>query len=566
MTILIIVESPAKSKTIANYAGPGHVCYATFGHFRDLPRKELGVDVDNNFRPTYHITKRKTLQFLRQAIGRADTVILATDPDREGEAIAWHVTQALKKELKSKKVTRTTFNEITRQAVQNGLAHPRQVDQDLVNAQQARRILDRLVGYLVSPVLWRQFRQKGLSAGRVQTAALRLVVERDREIEAFTPEEYWTLDAILFPVKRAESRFQARLAEIEGEKTELKSQGAVDAIITDLDQSVYVVERIKRQRKQRKPAPPFTTSTLQQAASGRLNWPAKKTMKIAQQLFEGVDLPGEGHAGLITYMRTDSVQVAAEAQQEARRIIVQVYGDKALPGEAPIYKSKSANAQEAHEAIRPTSPERLPDSIKQALGQDQYKLYRLIWQRFIASQMKPAVYNVTTIDIAAPGKRVIYTFRATGRELLEPGFLTAYSDVNSGVAEGENAVLPRVEQGGILGLDRLVPQQHFTQPPPHYTEASLIKAMEKRGIGRPSTYAGILNTIEMRNYVRRQGKAFIATQLGRMVLDFLVKHFEKVFDLGFTARMEAQLDQIAGGKAKWKTVIRDFYDTLSVSL
>ena len=564
MTTLIIVESLTKSKAIAGYAGPGHFARATFGHIRDLPRKELGVEIENDFKPHYHITNRKTVKVLREAIGRADTVVLAADPDREGEAIAWHVTQVLRKELKGKQVVRATFHEITPQAVREALAHPRQIDRNLVDAQQARRILDRLVGYTISPVLWRNVRgPAGLSAGRVQTAALRLVVERDREIAAFVPEEYWTLDAELSKRVEEESgeKFLARLTKVGKEKADLKTEADAHQVIEDLEGADYSVIGVRRERKRRNPPPPYTTSVMQRDAANRLGWTPKKTMQVAQGLFEGLELPGEGHVGLITYMRTDSTHVAPEAQEQARRVIADLYGDEALPEKPPVHKTKAKLAQEAHEAIRPTSAARLPERINDHLSDDQAKLYELIWRRFLASQMKPAVYDVTTVEVEAQGQSgTTYRFRATGRKMLEPGFLVVYGD------PGDDRMLPILEKGDPLICHRLIPEQHFTEPPPHFTESSLIKELERRGIGRPSTYAAIVATIQTRQYVEKRGKSLWATEVGFRVCDFLVERFPDIFDLGFTARMEERLDEIASGRAKWKAVLREFWMTLAPRL
>ena len=540
---------------------------ATFGHFRDLPKDELGVDVDDgSFRPHYRVTSTKTLKFLREAISRAETVILATDPDREGEAIAWHVTQALRKELRGKRVLRAVFHEITPQAVRAGLASPRAIDQDLVDAQQARRVLDRLVGYKVSPMLWKNIKRprtgkkpRGLSAGRVQSVALRLVVERDREIEAFVPEEYWTLDVEL---AASRGKFLARLALIEGKAPEMLKQPALQAILEDLAEAVWRAGKVEQKQERRYPYPPFTTSSLQQAASARLRWNPKKTMKVAQELFEGVDIGGQ-HMGLITYMRTDSVHVAPEAQLAAREVIAR-YWPQALPDTPPAYKTKVANAQEAHEAIRPTGPERTPKALRETLTPDQANLYELIWRRFIASQMKPALYSVTIVDVPVAGKSgKAYLFRATGRTLLEPGFLAAYA-VDDDDKEQESK-LPVVQAGEPLRFVRFLPEKHMTQPPKRYTQASLIRELEKRGLGRPSTYAGIVSTLLEREYVevqRGRGRTLCSTEIGRLVLDYLLQGFSDLFDYGFTAKMEEQLDEIAGGQVKWLGVLSNFWKTL----
>ncbi|MBN1810865.1 MAG: type I DNA topoisomerase [Anaerolineae bacterium] len=571
---LIIVESPTKAKALRGFLGRGYRVLASMGHVRDLPLKQLGVDVEHNFRPTYHQLKKaaKTLKQIKEASQDATTVILATDPDREGEAIAWHVTQAIKTALKGKPLRRVTFHEITPQAVQAALTDPGELDMDLVNAQQARRVLDRLVGYQVSPVLWKAIRgRKGLSAGRVQTVALRLVVERDREIAAFIPQEYWTLDAELSKVDDEEHRFRARLFRIGKEKPDLKTEADALAVVEALEGADWRVLKVKKQRKTRHPYPPYTTSTLQQDAANRLGWPAAKTMRVAQELYEGVALPDEGTVGLITYMRTDSTHVAEPAQQEAREVIARFWGEEYLPEKSPQYKTKAKVAQEAHEAIRPTSSQRTPRAIRDHLTPDQAKLYELIWRRFIASQMKPAVYNVTTVDVATArdGKDLPYLFRASGRELLFEGFLKVYEVRDEKPAEEEGAAeqtLPPLNDGEPLVLHGLYPEQHFTKPPPHFTEASLIKELEKQGIGRPSTYASIVRTILQREYVERQKKSLLATELGYVVCDFLVVQFPDLFAVGFTAQMEDELDSIARGERGWVEALRTFYVPFSEAL
>ena len=598
MTTLIIVESPTKAKAIQSYAGPGHVVKASFGHVRDLPAKDLGVDIDANFKPHYLVTNRKAIQTLRAALEKASTVILASDPDREGEAIAWHIAEALKKELRGKNVLRAVFHEITPAAVRAGLAAPRAIDQHLVDAQQARRVLDRLVGYKVSPLLWKQIKRPwvggkkppALSAGRVQSVALRLVVERDREIEAFKPQEYWTLDvevAVALALQSAQNKFRARLvkagnqAEVSPPPPEQDQAAqpeavpeshlrpeAVARIVEDLQGAVWQVGKVEHKQERRYPYPPFTTSTLQQAASARLGWNPKKTMKVAQELFEGVSLDGQ-HAGLITYMRTDSVTIAPEAQQAAREVI-QKYFPKALPDRPPVYKTKIANAQEAHEAIRPTASERTPKALKEKLSPEQAALYEIIWRRFIASQMKPALYDVTTVDLPVTGQsRQPYLFRAVGRVLVDPGFLAAYQaeedEAEADFRQENKNVLPEMKPGDPLKFIRFVPEKHMTEPPRRYTQASLIRELEKRGLGRPSTYAGTVDTLLERAYVtaqRGRTKTLQSTEIGRQVLDFLMERFEDVFDYQFTARMEAQLDEIASGQARWQSVMAEFWSTL----
>jgi DNA topoisomerase-1 len=571
---LIIVESPTKAKALRGFLGRGYRVLASMGHVRDLPSKQLGVDVEQDFRPTYHQIKKaaKTLKQIKEAAQEAATITLATDPDREGEAIAWHVIQAIRAAIKGKPLRRVTFHEITPQAVQAALADPGELDMDLVNAQQARRVLDRLVGYQVSPVLWKAIRgRKGLSAGRVQTVALRLVVERDREIEAFVPQEYWTLDAELSKVDDEEHRFRARLFRIGKEKPDLKTEADALAIIEALEGADWRVLKVKKQRKTRHPYPPYTTSTLQQDGANRLGWPAAKTMRVAQELYEGVALPDEGTVGLITYMRTDSTHIAEPAQQEAREVIARFWGEEYLPQKPPTYKTKAKVAQEAHEAVRPTSSLRTPRDLRPHLTPDQAKLYELIWRRFIASQMKPAIYNVTTVDVATSrdGQDLPYLFRASGRELLFDGFLKVYEVQDEKPSDEDGAAgqtLPPLSDGEPLVLHGLYPEQHFTKPPPHFTEASLIKEMEKQGIGRPSTYASIVRTILQREYVERLNKSLLATGLGYVVCDFLVAQFPDLFAVGFTAKMEDDLDGIARGERGWVETLHAFYTPFSEAL
>jgi DNA topoisomerase-1 len=573
MTTLVVVESPTKARTLRQYLGRDYVVRASMGHVRDLPPKELGVDLEAGFKPTYHLVPRarKTLAELRQALVGCDTVLLATDPDREGEAIAWHIAQACRKELAGKQVRRARFHEITPEAVRAAVAEPTTLDMQLVDAQQARRVLDRLVGYQVSPVLWKGIAgPPGLSAGRVQSVALRLVVERDRAIESFVPEEYWTLDAELS--KFGEPHFIARLYRIGKAKPELKTQAMAQALIEALAGAEWQVGDVSQARRSRNPYPPYITSTLQRDASARLHWPAKKVMQVAQQLYEGVSLPGEGQVGLITYMRTDSTNVAPQAQAEARQVIERLYSVGALPATPPVYTKKVKNAQEAHEAIRPTRPDRLPAALRAALTPDQDKLYTLIWRRFIASQMKPALYNVTTVTVntARDGKSLPYVFRATGRQLLDPGFLRVY-DIDDEPADDESAhneQLPPLARGNKLDCHRLIPEQHFTKPPPYYTDATLIQELENLGIGRPSTFASIVDTLYQRDYVAKvpAGRGLRSTELGRVVCDFLVKHFPTIFEVGFTARLEDQLDDIANGDAQWTAVMAGMWAPLSTSI
>ncbi|MGQ9614664.1 type I DNA topoisomerase [Chloroflexus sp.] len=565
---VVIVESPAKARTIQKYLGKGYKVASSMGHVRDLPKSGLAIDIEHDFAPSYEIVKPKVVSELSQALRNAEAVYLATDPDREGEAIAWHITQAVKLSKKTP-VYRVVFQEITRNAVQQALQQPRQINQSLVEAQQARRVLDRLVGYQLSPLLWDKVK-RGLSAGRVQSVAVRLIVEREREIEQFQPQEYWTIEADLLKEAGVAPRdlFRAVLIERDGKKLEkfsIENREQAEAIVADLQGAAYAVVRVTRRDKRRSPAPPFTTSTLQQEAARKLGFSAKKTMTLAQRLYEGVDIGGEdGMVGLITYMRTDSVQVAAEAQTEARDVIGKRFGNEYLPDQPPVYKTKAKGAQEAHEAIRPTSSARLPEQLNGKLENDLWRLYDLIWKRFIASQMAPAVFDSTTVDIAATPVVTgapAYLFRATGSVLKFPGFLAVY---NVSLDEGEEDEdserrLPPLAEGEALQLIELLPIQHFTEPPPRYTEASLVKELERLGIGRPSTYASILSTIQEREYVEMVDKKLIPTTLGRVVTDLLVEHFGNIVDYDFTSSLEQQLDDIAEGSKKWVPVLREFY-------
>lgn len=585
---LVIVESPAKAKTIQKYLGKGYRVTASMGHVRDLPKNGLAIDIDNDFAPDYEITKQKVVSELRAAIKGADTVYLATDPDREGEAIAWHITQAVGIPKRTP-VHRVVFQEITKNAVQNAIMHPRQIDANLVNAQQARRVLDRLVGYQLSPLLWEKVK-RGLSAGRVQSVAVRLLVEREREIENFKPQEYWTIEADLLKQQADSSRvdadgrplaaFRSVLVERAGKKLDkfaVTNKESADEIVNQLDGARYQVQKVTRKDKRRNPAPPFITSTLQQEASRKLGFSAKRTMNLAQRLYEGVDIGGdEGTVGLITYMRTDSVNVSKEAQAEARRLIEARYGKDYLPEQAPIYRTKAKGAQEAHEAIRPTSSMRMPEDLEHVLERDLYRLYDLIWKRFIASQMAPAIFDNTTVDIAAwtRGQAASKTatppfmFRATGSVPKFLGFLAVY---NVSLDEGEEDEdserrLPSMSEGEVLRLWELLPLQHFTEPPPRYTEASLVKELERLGIGRPSTYASIISTIIERDYVELSEKKLIPTTIARIVTDLLVDHFGNIVDYNFTSDLEQKLDDIAEGEKQWVPVLRDFYGPFSQTL
>lgn len=549
---LIIVESPAKTKTLKGFLGSDYQIEASMGHVRDLPEKTLAIDIENDFKPTYVIIpeRKDVMARLRAAAKGASEVYLASDPDREGEAISWHLAEA----LGLKNPRRIQFNEITKSAVQAALQNSRAIDMDRVNAQQARRELDRIVGYKISPLLSKRVRPR-LSAGRVQSVAVRLIAEREREILAFKPVEYWSVTATLTP-DAAKNKFDAALTQRDGKKLEIGNQQSADTILSDLDGAEYRVKSVKKSEKRRNPAPPFITSTLQQEASRKLGFGAKKTMQVAQQLYEGVDVAGEGHVGLITYMRTDSTRIADEAQQAARQLIVRAYGKDYAPAAARQYK-KGGAAQDAHEAVRPTGVERLPDQVAKLLTHDQARLYKLIWQRFVASQMSPAVFDVVTVDIAARQ----YTFRATGSTVKFDGFLRVYSEGkdDNKVEDEDKQPLPPLSAEQLLKLLALTPKQHFTEPPPRFTEATLVKALEEKGIGRPSTYASIIATIQDRQYVELTEKKFRPTELGVTVNDLLVKHFPAVLDIAFTAGMEAQLDAVAEGKEDWVQMMRRWY-------
>lgn len=558
MKSLLIVESPTKVKTLSKFLGKNFTIKASVGHIKDLPKKELGVDVENNLTPTYVVIegKEKVLKDLKKAAKAADRVYLAPDPDREGEAIAWHIEGELSGD--PDKVFRVEFNEITEKAVTEAIKHPRKIDLNLVDAQQARRILDRLVGYKLSPFLWRKVR-RGLSAGRVQSVALRLVVDREKEIGAFKATEYWSITASL--EGKEPPPFDAKLFRINDEKAEINNKDQTDNILKDLEGRGFSVTKIEKKKRKRSPAPPFITSTLQQEAARKLRFTAKKTMMVAQQLYEGIELGGEGAAGLITYMRTDSVRVAAEAQEEARALIRGEFGNDYLPLKPNVYKSKKS-AQEAHEAIRPTSVIRTPSSIKSYLSRDQYSLYKLIWNRFIASQMHVALLEQTSIDISAEprdkseAKR--YIFRASGTVVQFPGFMKLYTESGDTESE-EEGLLPSLNEGDVLTLLGIMPKQHFTQPPPRFSEASLVKELEAKGIGRPSTYASILSTIQDRKYTEKDEGRFRPTELGILVSDLLVDKFSDVMDYNFTAKMEDNLDSIEEGGFKWFDIVMDFY-------
>lgn len=563
---LVIVESPAKARTIGRFLGKGYTVKASVGHVRDLLHSQLSVDVEHDFTPKYRVPneKRPVVKEIQALAKEAEEIYLATDPDREGEAIAWHLLESAKIPLKLTR--RVVFHEITEPAIADAFAHPRDINMDLVDAQQARRILDRLVGYNLSPLLWRKVRSR-LSAGRVQSVALRLVVEREREIEAFVPVEYWSVEAEFAPHGLKET-FIAKLAKVNGEEPVLSTEEQVTPLLADMGQAAYAISKIKRGERRRKPSAPFTTSTLQQEASRRLGYTARRTMALAQQLYEGVDL-GEGSVGLITYMRTDSTNVSELAQAEARQFIGERYGQSFLPPEPPIYQTKAKGAQEAHEAVRPTSVVRQPDLIKEFLNRDQFRLYQLVWQRFVASQMEVAVFDTLSVEVTGKTTQE-YLLRASGSTVKFPGFLVVYEeakDEDKVAEEEEEARIPAgIAEGQNQRLVRLIPEQHFTQPPPRYTEATLVRTLEEYGIGRPSTYAPILGTIQQRGYVVREGKRLSPTETGVLVSDLITEHFPEVVDLGFTAKMEEDLDRIASGERKWVESIREFYGPFAIAV
>ena len=548
---LVIVESPAKAKTIGKYLGPDYQVKASMGHLRDLPKSTLGVDVDGDFTPNYKPIKGKEdiIKDLKTAAKGSQTVYLATDPDREGEAISWHLKYLL--ELPDEKARRVTFNEITKKVVTDSIQHPRDIDQDLVDAQQARRVLDRIVGYQLSPLLWKKIR-RGLSAGRVQSVAMRLVAEREKEIADFVPQEYWTLDASL--KNHAGALFTAHYYGKGGKKYEPSSEGDTQAIMDELRELPFTVSSVKRADKQRSPAPPFTTSTLQQEASRKLNMTPRRTMAIAQQLYEGVDITGEGTVGLITYMRTDSLRISAEAQAQAKTVICSRYGERYYPASTRAYKTK-AGAQDAHEAIRPSDPALTPEQVKGDLTGEQYRLYRLIWSRFLASQMANAVYDSISVEIGAGD----HSFRCSASNLKFAGYTAVYEESRDDDKEEKESPLPELAEGESVTLESFAPAQHFTQPPARYTDATLIRTMEENGIGRPSTYAPTVSTILDREYVIKEGKYLHITPLGQVVNDLMCQRFPNIVDVKFTARMEKKLDDVESGDVQWKDLIRQFY-------
>lgn len=559
-TNLVIVESPAKAKTIGKYLGPSYQVKACMGHLRDLPKSTLGVDIENNFEPKYCPIKGKEdiINDLKKSAKASEVVYLATDPDREGEAISWHLKELLG--LADEKARRVTFNEITKRVVSESIARPREIDQSLVDAQQARRILDRIVGYQLSPLLWKKIRS-GLSAGRVQSVATRMVCEREHEIAEFQPQEYWSLDARLTPDGTERNAFLARYYGENGKKKELNSIEEVNAVVEAVKSAAFAVKTVKRQEKQRSPAAPFTTSTLQQEASRKLSMTPRRTMAIAQQLYEGVDVSGEGTVGLITYMRTDSLRLSDEALAAARSFIKGRYGAAYCPAAARVYKTK-AGAQDAHEAIRPSNVELTPERVKKDLTADQYRLYGLIWNRFVACQMANAVYDAVSVEITAGS----HAFRASSSSLKFSGYTAVYEEGKDEEKEEKEAKLPPLTEGQTLKSLEFVPGQHFTQPPPRYTDASLIRALEENGIGRPSTYAPTVSTILDREYVMKEGKYLHTTPLGEVVNGLMEDKFSDIVDTGFTASMEKSLDDVESGSKQWKDVLKDFYGPFRAEL
>ncbi len=550
-TKLVIVESPSKAKTIGKYLGGDYRVEACMGHLRDLPKSTMGVDFEHDFEPEYRPVpgKENIIAALKSAADKAPQVYLATDPDREGEAISWHLKELL--ELPEEKTQRVTFNEITKKVVTESIAAPRAIDYDLVDAQQARRVLDRIVGYQLSPLLWKKVR-RGLSAGRVQSVATRLVVEREREIEAFVPKEYWTLEVLLRCMEK-NGAFRARYFG-DGKKRELHTEAEVDEILRDISGAQFTIADIKRSEKKRSPTPPFITSTLQQEASRKLNMTPKRTMAIAQQLYEGVDITGEGTVGLITYMRTDSLRLSEEALAAAKDFILSRYGAAYYPG-APRRFRKKEGAQDAHEAIRPSNVALDPEAIKDDLTREQYRLYKLIWSRFVACQMADARYDAVQIDAACKG----HIFRASDQIMTFSGFTAVYEEGKDDEAEEQTSRLPNLDGSETLRAEDPKKEQHFTQPPARYTEATLVKAMEELGVGRPSTYAAIVSIIQDREYVNKKDKRLSPTPLGSVVTDLMIEHFKDIIDVEFTAQMEHRLDEVETGGVNWKQVLRDFY-------
>ena len=558
MSKLVIVESPAKAKTIKKYLGSDFDVVASMGHVRDLPENRLSVDVKKDFKPKYEVNKgkEKLVEELKEAADKSDEIFLATDPDREGEAISWHLAYLLGLDVEDH--NRVTFNEITKTAVTNGIEHPRAIDMDLVNAQQARRILDRLVGYKLSPFLSQKIR-RGLSGGRVQSVAVRIIVDRENEIRKFVPEEYWTLDAKFIP-KGSRKAFPASFyGDVDG-KIKISNKEQADKILAELEDAEYQVVKVKKGTRRKSPAPPFITSTLQQEASRKLGFQARRTMKVAQELYEGVEVADMGAVGLITYMRTDSLRISEDAVKEAADYILERWGKKYLPDTLRKFKVK-ANAQDGHEAIRPTMPNLSPDQVKDSLTSDQYKLYKLIWERFIACQMSNCLQSTTQADIQAKN----YIFKASGYTVTFDGYTVLYEEGKDEEEEAKGA-LPVLENGMPLKCKELVGNQHFTQPPPRYTEASLIKALEENGIGRPSTYATTISTITAREYVTRENKTLKPTELGEVITKLMKEHFPKIVNIKFTAQVESELDEVEHGKEEWTQQLHTFYDEFSDTL
>lgn len=554
---LVIVESPSKAGTIKKYLGKNYKVVASMGHLVDLPKSQIGVDIKNNFEPKYITIRGKgdLMSKLKKDAKEAKKVFLATDPDREGEAISWHLANVLSLDAKDK--NRITFNEITKTAVKEGLKNPRQLDTNLVDAQQARRVLDRIVGYQISPLLWKNVR-KGLSAGRVQSVVTKLICDREAEIDAFNPKEYWSLTAKLNKEKAKQS-FESKFFGNKNGKIEVSSKEDMDKILSGLENAEFIVDAVKAGVKERKPAPPFTTSTLQQEASRKLNFASKRTMRIAQSLYEGLEIKGKGTLGLITYMRTDSLRISTEASLAAKSYLAQNFTENYIPKYIPQYKTKK-NAQDAHEAIRPTDVFLTPDLVKASLKPEQYRLYKLIWSRFVASQMTSAIYDTISADISANN----YVFKTTGSKIKFAGFTAIYEESTDDEKKENNSV-PSLEKGEILNLKELLPKQNFTAPPARYTEATIIRTMEENGIGRPSTYSPTISTILERGYIKKEGKALLPTDLGKIVNALMEKHFQDIVDVDFTANMEKQLDEVEEGR-NWTAVLQDFYTPFEETL
>ncbi|KWX75575.1 type I DNA topoisomerase [Paenibacillus jilunlii] len=555
---LVIVESPAKAKTIGKYLGSKYIVKASMGHIRDLPKSQIGVEVENDFSPKYITIRGKgsILKELKDARKKVKKVYLAADPDREGEAIAWHLAHAL--ELDNSEECRVVFNEITKQAVKDAFKTPRKINMDLVNAQQARRILDRLVGYKISPLLWKKVK-KGLSAGRVQSVAVKIIMDRENEISAFVPTEYWSITAKL---GIRDALFEAKFHKLNGVKKELGNENDVKEVLDAIKDAAFKVSEVKEKERQRHPSAPFTTSSLQQEAARKLGFRAAKTMSVAQQLYEGVELGKEGTVGLITYMRTDSTRLSATAQEEAKELILAKYGEKFVPEAPRQYSKKAAGAQDAHEAIRPTSALREPEMVKEYMSRDQFRLYKLIWERFVSSQMSSAVLDTLSVDITA-GTAV---FRAVGSKVSFPGFMKVYVEGNDDGTTDEEKFLPPLKAGDDLSKQEIEPKQHFTQPPPRYTEARLVKTLEELGIGRPSTYAPTLETIQKRGYVAIEEKKFMPTELGELIIEQMEQFFPEILDVEFTAHMEGDLDHVEDGEEDWVKVLAEFYTSFEKRL